>query len=427
MKKNSAKMGKKKKILMISLIVVAILIIVSIPVTMYLKFILRYNSKEYKEYENKMKAYGLDNLYSNNEVKSTEKVTNMEVLKIITGASLNITDISNYVSIISYNFGEEITEDSLWLNELYDTKVLNENEADESTLQQNATIEYLLKYIERCKLYLLNEMSDYMSDKNDEKLINSLKDEGIITDYEAKRFGKTLYKGDVNKIICKYIDKYSLCVVGDGKIVTDPEKLPSNADAYPYILDNVDKKVYEQPMGNNIENSLNFAEPVEVYQFQGSKYAEIKNTIEDYYNELLNIDYKTVDADKLYEKIIDSTALFVNGKEITNKYVNYVKENEITLTGKATFVEPCLYSSAGIHRARLKLEFQIVNSKTDKNILFYDLEQAKNIIYSKNAYTLYIDANLSGVANSDSLYNELNSIYSMLINMSKNELKQEGD
>ena len=77
-------------------------------------------------------------------------------------------------------------------------------------------------------------------------------------------------------------------------------------------------------MGNNIENSLNFAEPVEVYQFQGSKYAEIKNTIEDYYNELLNIDYKTVDADKLYEKIIDSTALFVNGKEITNKYVNYV-------------------------------------------------------------------------------------------------------
>ena len=139
MKKNSTKMSKKKKIILVIISIILILAIVSIPLIMYLNFILRYNSKEYKEYENKMTIYGLNNLYNNSKTKSTEKVTNIEVLKMVLGATLNITDIKEYIGVIPYIDGEELTEDNLWLEQLYNKKILNKSETDENSLQEKAT------------------------------------------------------------------------------------------------------------------------------------------------------------------------------------------------------------------------------------------------------------------------------------------------
>ena len=175
-------------------------------------------------------------------------------------------------------------------------------------------------------------------------------------------------------------------------LVTDPSLFPSNYTWYPYILDNTPKEVYEYrgcyapydytPSSGFTESS---ASPNYLYGIY-SRYSDNSYTnIEDYFDIILNVDYRTIDTEKfiyglnqclvynVYENYGDNGQVYVN---MLTEYVDYIKENKIVMSGKATPLFPCLYQS----------DFMLmifVKCKLEVNIISSDIENPKLCFFGK--------------------------------------------
>ena len=221
-------------------------------------------------------------------------------------------------------------------------------------------------------------------------------------------------------MLIKYIEKFNLLTSGKSDLVLEEDKGPSNKQEYPYILKEVPNEVYEQPyvesQGKDACNSL------EYYKIRKEYFNITAKICESYYNEILNIDYKTISYENLKEKLKDLVVGSLKEEQL-KKYIEYVKNNKIVLKGKATVQMPCIYYDGLENIVRTKLEFEIVESNTNENILYMDLlEEDQKKVYN-NSNLIYIDARLGYVINSDKTYIYQYPINTMLLKMSKDKIE----
>ena len=175
-------------------------------------------------------------------------------------------------------------------------------------------------------------------------------------------------------------------------LVTDPSLFPSNYTWYPYILDNTPKEVYEYRgcyAPYNYTPSSGFTEskasPNHLYGIYSRYIDESYINIEDFFDIILNIDYRTINTEKFIDKLHtyllycvyddygDDGQIYVN---MLTEYVEYIKENKIVMSGKATPLFPCLYEndSALMTFVKCKLEVNIISS---------DIENPKLCFFGK--------------------------------------------
>lgn len=407
---------KKNKVI---LVIAIFIIVVSIFLIYYFIDVNKY--KKYEQYEQVMDMYGFSRLYNNQSARSNEFVTNVEALKILIAASLNNTQ--NVQSLV-----DQFPTDKEWYQYAKNVNIVYED-IEENDLNKKILYIKVIKEMSDCKLYLLNgeiasnikpTFSDYNKYKqNDKYSIIDLVSSEIINNATDKLDGnRKIRKGEFNELIINFVKKYTL-LNGEETLVEDESKKPENANDYPYIIENVDNEVYEQAY--NVNDEGNFMTPKVLYTLEKGNYETITKTCEDYYNYLLNVNYETINKDEFIKNIKD-LLISAPDENVVNEYINYVKNNKISLSGTAKVQIPIIYLDGVNMRVRIKLDFKVNNANTKENLLYYDSKYSNKIIY-QDYNTIYIDAILGYVIDSDNVYNKTNTIYQMITQEYKDKLQ----
>lgn len=378
-------------------------------------------SIKYKTYTDDMYFYGYNELYTNKKATAFQKVTNMDMLKVIIGAVNNTTDVTD---VTLKKPSDTVTEDDLWYEAASDMYVAVNIDKDELNKKVNVidaviaimrTLEWSLDMeFKEAELKMTSEvLSEFTT--TEKSYIAKAVNEGIIANDDSAVRNKKLIKGELNKLIIELANKYAtvhydtvsldengFIVKNDIHVVTNEETKPNNSKEYPYIISNIDKSLYE--IDFRVENEAKFKSPKEVYKKMGRLYGQIDETIERYFSAILNVDYNTIDEVAFLRKL-NSTTTYKSNLDDIEEYVNHVKENKITLRGKATTLLPIMYDSGERYIVRTKVEFEILNSDTKTNLLFGD---ESNVTYENNKITMYIDLPMGMTLNSDTLLVDIN-------------------
>ena len=239
--------------------------------------------------------------------------------------------------------------------------------------------------------YVRASSDDYGVDE--QTYLQDLENSEVLENKKVKLKGnKKIFKGQVNELITKYAEKNNTITLEGDKININPEKIPSNADMYPYTLSNVDKEVYEKPFQEG-EYTLYTENPKDCYINYKEEYLTMKKMIEQYFNIILNIDYTTVSAEKLYEDLSYLTAGDIDN-EILDQYVSYVKTNKIKLNGQAKTQMPIVYYDGVDYRVRTKINLNVEQANTDKNLLLNSFMNEDEYQYKIGNNEILIDAKL---------------------------------
>lgn len=358
-------------------------------------FVMQY---KYSYYTERMEWFGYDRLYDNESAKITEKVLSDEIAKMVTGVLYNQTD-KEFAKTRLYGDLLKITD----VNESWVAfaKVIPLMTAQEIVMGESASklqvaslivegIENIYdREIEITEQYKEKYREDYTEDELN--VIDKAISLGILKNSKRDVNKVGIVKGELNKMLITVAEQYSMMYYnsrylkdGEVSIVTDKSKLPKNADKYPYIVDNISNDIYEIEMSGMLSEIGET--PKEVYDIYGDVYDIVEENIVEFFNIVLNVDYRTIDVETFIEALNPYVSYDINSKvadeymyrESIENYVKYVKENEIILSGKVTPLLPIIYSNGMLHFARCKLEFEVVNSKTDKNLLLWDNDTTYN-------------------------------------------------
>lgn len=412
------KNNKKKIVLLIVLIVILILGITTYFIINRDKFI------DAEMYENKMNDYALNKIYENESSKHNQKLKKIEALKGVifatTGSNVLYSDkdekdLSNQDYI---EYGEK-------KGYIINNSITLEN------CEKSATYLDIINLVSNAKYYVLEKDYDdkvkpnfsnfeKFTDEVKKNITDLVSNDILVNSNDKFNINKNVKKGHFNEMLIKYIEKFNLLTSGKSELVLEEDKGPSNKQEYPYILKEVPNEVYEQPyvesQGKDACNSL------EYYKIRKEYFNITAKICESYYNEILNIDYKTISYENLKEKLKDLVVGSLKEEQL-KKYIEYVKNNKIVLKGKATVQMPCIYYDGLENIVRTKLEFEIVESNTNENVLYMDLlEEDQKKVYS-NSNLIYIDARLGYVINSDKTYIYQYPINTMLLQMSKDKIE----
>lgn len=408
-KKNREKRERPSLYTIIVLLAVAVIILI-ILIVIINNIILKI---KYKKYTEKMYEYGYQELYDNQEASTLEKLTNKELIKVIIGSIKNSNDIDEL-----NDFDDStISSDEKWYNYAtylgYNTVIdkdeiySNAKKVDAAIILTNIVEKALGVNIEKTKL----EMSDKKLSKfddNEKDILSKAVSLGLIENNNKGISNKEIIKGELNKLVISVIEKYSTIYYANkktadggtlvGNIVTDKSKMPNNFEDYPYIVDNIDNSLYDIEL--NYEISSNAKTPKMVYSNMSDIYLQIDEIIENYFDAILNVDYNNISADSFIDKLNGSTIYSVDKDDVID-YIKYVKSNKIKLEGKATALLPIIYYSGEQYIVRTKVVFKVINSNTNKNLLYGD--ENSNIIYNSNQFELYVDLPMGITINSKSL------------------------
>lgn len=432
-KKNPAKSSKKRvrtisrklnKRDLIALGIIAVAIIVGII------FLVRniVITNMYSYYTDKMVWYGYDKLYDNEEAKSTETVLSDEIAKMVSGVLYNKTNKDSAKNNIFTEDKDKLSVNEAWIEF---AKSIPISEAGNITLGKKASklqvAKMIIQGIERVYLKQI-EITEPLNEKyrknfsQDElDVIDKAISLGILKNSLSDVKKEGMIKGELNKMLIIASEKYSMVYykninVSDtvASLVTAKDKLPKNSDIYPYVIDSIPTEIYEIEMPE-MQSSIS-VNPKETYYIYHEKYDDTERNLVNYFNTILNVDYRTIDGDTLIEKINPYVAYNINSKvgdnyqykETIEKYVEYVKENNIVLSGKVTPQLPIVYSNGMIHYVRCKIDFEVVESKTNQNLLLWD----KGVTYNKNKVSVYTDIAVSPTQYSKAfrLFNEIGTM-----------------
>lgn len=399
----------RKRMIIIGIVV--IIIIVMIIAISYILANRRYSL--YYKYQDKMDIYGFSSVYDDGDSYTKDKVTKSEAVKMILSCVYNTPDISGIAMPTDKTYSNAI-----WVEYAVRQGIVSSEEVNEKTADDKVRYKDVLVWLYNVKAKILDmepDTEEKMAVKDinaynvDQKLaIYDLINSGVIVENTAKINGNNkLYKGKLNELIINFCEVYNTITVANTRLNINPEKIPENADKYPYTLASVQKDVYELPFSN--EGVDGFIYPIDYFQNNKQYYNQIKDYVENYYGVLTNIDYETIDANQIVRKIKKNALNEINQKEL-NKYVEYVKANHIKTSSVVTGQFPCVYFDGKDYRVRVKIEFTIENSDTTKNLFFYD----KNVDYSQNQYTLYVDVKMQKNDISNTLFIKEGTIASML-------------
>ena len=360
-----------------------------------------------------MDVYGFSSVYNDGDSNTKDKVTKSEAVKMILSCVYNTPDISGIAMPTDKTYSNAI-----WVEYAIKQGIVSSEEVNEKTADDKVRYKDVLVWLYNVKAKILDmepdteektKIKDINAYNPDQRLaIYDLINSGVMVENTSRINGNDkLYKGKLNELIINFCEVYNTITVSNTRLNINPEKIPENVDKYPYTLASVQKDVYELPFIN--EGKEGFIYPVEYFPENKQYYNQIKDYVENYYSVLTNIDYETIDANQIVRKI-KKNALNEIDQEKLNKYVEYVKSNHIKTTSTVTGQFPCVYFDGSDFRVRVKIDFTIDSSDTNKNIFLYD----NNVEYSQNQYTLYVDVKMQKNNISNTLFIEEGTIASML-------------
>ena len=403
---NNLSKKEKKRLLVI---VISVIILISIIIGVILS-VRASKYKPYKSFEEEMNVYGFTNSYNNKRAKSSDKVTKSEAIKLVLSTVLNTNNISGFAKDI-----DDPYENSMWVEYAKYLGIIGDTDITKDNAKDRALYIDVIRYFANAKVKLLDKelasnnnikIKDILKYKPDEQVaIEDMISNEVITVNTKKISGKrSLFKGKLNELCVNFALKYNTITLNYDKVNINEDKMPSNKSDYPYTLSNVDKDVYEKEF--DVDDKSSFKTPKELYSIKKEYYSQIEEIAEGYFNTILNINYNSIDYDKLSSKIFEYS---LYGTEGLKEYVEYVKENKIIIEGNSKVMFPAVYFDGVQYVVRMKLDFKIKNALTKDDVLYIDLVESsnsgKNIHYDEDSYTIYIDAKMGDtLGGSDAIY-----------------------
>ena len=386
------KLPSMKKKYIIPIIVVSILVIIAI--VSLIIFLL--NKDNGKIYEEKIKNYGIEKLYNNGTSNKSEYVTKSEALKLIIGTLLNVDNVDNYM------LGNEVNdnyENAKWVeyaklsNVISDDYITAQNENERISyidivkIASNAKNTLLLKNKNEDNSIII-ENKDTLTQEEQAALVDLIKDGVIDSKFYAKNYNKDVKKQKFNEFICNLFERYSGVIPEGENVINDNKDKPSNYNEYPYILESVEKGTYEK--SRFVFSDEDILSPIDSFYKIKNLYPVIKEKVESYYNVILNVNYENITKEN-FNSSKQNFSIPLNYSDLN--YVDYVIQNEIKIEGNAKVQMPIIYYDGMRYRVRVKLDFEILNSKTGKDILYMDINNSKED-YQKQKYIMYVDVPL---------------------------------
>lgn len=380
---------KNKNIINKKIISIAVIFIVIILIAFGIYYINFKIINDNKYYTDKMNNYGLNKLYNNKSADPREVVTKSEAVKMIIGASKNIYKLNTNIENSEF-------ENQIWIREAEKLKILDIDKITKENQNEQVTLLEVIDILAKSKIKILEKkLANFNIAKyrNMEKItpmykeyINDLVENGILDNNSKKiQIDKKIKKSELNKIIVRYVDNYSIISADNKKIETDVSKYPSNYKEYPYISEGIGKEVYEKSFEKKWDT--NALSPIDMYiQFKTS-YKNIKSVAEEYMNIILNIDYETI-SEKNFAELLDPLTVYGKDTYEVEQYVKYVKDNKIKLKGVSEGYLPIVYFDGIDYRIRMKINFEIVSSNTYDNVLFGDENESKITYQKENEFLI---------------------------------------
>ncbi len=437
-KQDKPKKKIKSKITVI-FIIVALLVLLLAGFGVY-KLVEFFRFNVYSEYQTKMNNYAFSDLYNNSTARNSDYVTKSEALKLIIAAALNrndIKDLVDYSDIIDegdtdteegftdennqtnvdentpYEYVEKYTN-GMWVDYALNKGIISQKDINQDNANEKATYLEVIKYITSVKKNLLKidlvstttpEFKDINAYTVEEQSnISDLVSTGIIDNSNKNLNGnKKIRKGELNKLIINLVEKNNLITINGEKLNINKEKEPSNVKDYPYILANVDKSIYETKDFKADEKKYKNA--LQCFKEMKEQYLQIDEIVSIYFNTILNISYDNLSDEKIEEmkdnlRIMDN---YYDGIEDLDKYIEYVKANNIKITGSAKVQMPAVYFDGVNYRARTKIEYNIESANNLNNVLYKDLTLQNSQSYKIGKTQKIIDVPLSFRADSSDI------------------------
>lgn len=316
--------------------------------------------------EDKMFVYGFSEIYENASVKSSEKVTKLEALKMAYAA------VCNFGNINQFYFHEDLCNNEFFLEDMEYKGIINTTQGFNSSVKGSEMLDYLAKL---SKMFLEKDIAGELKSLLPEMPMD-----------------KTLNKGMLNEIVINFVEKYSTITVHNDEILKDVDKMPSNYKMYPFILSSVDKRIYEIP--NNFVDKYDYADARTLYREVKYHYKDIDAMVTKYLNTVLNVDYQNLDEAKFKENV-RSVSLFSVSDTAFKEYFDYVKSNKIQISGTAEVQYPAIYFDGFVYRARVKIVLDIKNAVKPDNLIFRDLGQMGTVRYKGKHIVRVVDFALS--------------------------------
>lgn len=425
-KEERNKKDRKYKMMVTIISIIAIIVCIAV---IYLGYTLvNINYKKYEHFEEKMNIYGFSKVYENNRANTKDKVTKSEAIKMILSCLYNVPEIDG-IALPT----EETYPNAIWVEYAIKQGIVTREEINSSNADEKVKYQEVLVWLYNVKAKILNIEPDTSVNYNvrdinaynpDQQLAiyDLLNSEIIVTNTKRIDGKKKLYKGKLNEIIINFAEKYNTITVGNSRININEDKIPTNANMYPYTLASVQKDIYEIDF-KNINNN-GFISPIEYYPDNKQYYTQIKSYVENYYNYILTVDYNTISKEQIKRKL-KKYVLNEFDETILDKYVEYVKTNHIKLNGKSTVQMPCVYFDGENYRVRVKLDIVIESSDTKNNILLYDLQYG-TVTYNNNQMTVYVDTIMNKNDDSQTLFIKEETINSMIVKTSSSIVSKEG-
>ncbi|MGE7828488.1 S-layer homology domain-containing protein [Paenibacillus sp. NPDC093718] len=173
--------------------------------------------------------------------------------------------------------------------------------------------------------------------------------------------------------------------------------LPKNAKDYAYILEQYPNDMYEMAYPQIVKTMPAILSKTNKFVRHKPTMEAWKKNTEEFYNLLLNVDYRTINdkwAEDLFSHYNQSNVfVFKDMKE----YVSWVKKNKIITEG-SLIAEPSMVSAAehvGLYYIRTKFTFKISSYTEYKDIFFDEYFKSRGKFTKGSWYEGYADIPLS--------------------------------
>lgn len=404
---------KNRKVYFILVVLVLVVIGVAVLLDMYFD---KLKYEPYLKYEEKMKVFGFDKMYNNQSAKTSDSVTKAEALKLAIAAIYNADDISGVA--------DENTEyeNATWTEY---AEAIGITKEDINNKNFNDKVKYIdvISYFENCKTIFLNDKEIKNTDAKIKDISKYTTDQQIaVKDMIANEViylisnklggNEDIFKGQLNEIVVNFVEKYDTIAMRGDQLNINPEKIPANAEEYPYTLANVDKATYEKPFFPGYAKEA--LSPKELYSYKKESYPQIQMRCEEFFNALLNIDYKTITEESLRAKI-EPYFIFTATDEAVRKYVQHVKDNQIVLEGSSKVQIPAIYYDGDSIRVRIRLTFNVKHSNTKDSLIYLDMLDGLKETYEKDSYDILVDYYMSSAIGNNNLYVDEKRLYGAIL------------
>lgn len=409
-------------------ILATIIILILLAMFSIIVYVDNLKYKPYLKYEEKMKIYGFDKMYNNKSANTNESVTKSEAIKFALASVFNTDDISGFAA------EHNEYENAIWTEYAQDLGIIKED-INSDNFNNKVKYKEVISYFESCKMKFLTDQSVKDVTVNFKDISKyTIEEQTAIKDMLAYEIinivsstingNENIFKGQLNELVVNFVEKYNTITMPGDKININPEKNPANASQYPYVLANVDKEVYETPFESGY--SLEALSPKDIYANKKGYYTQVKRYTEEFFNNILNVDYKTITEENLKQKL-EPYILFEPNESAIKVYVKYVKDNEIIIEGNSKLQVPIIYFDGLSYRARMKLTFEIKHSNTKENLLYLDFFDGLKKTYEKTDYDILVDYYLSNAVGNSNLYLDETEWYNAILNKSKCGITKEVD